>query len=864
MRTLDESRRRWKVTQKDGNDVASLQRAVKGNGTGSPCEDGLRSVYWKTFLLFHDSGASKDRSRVLRETRGHYETLRKGYMRFVKHPDRLAQLTVDPLTEDPESPWDIFRRDELMRAEILQDVRRLPDVSFYHEEDVQELILDVLFVYCKEHADLGGYRQGMHELLSPLVYVLHEDAIASISLHSVPEAEDDEIMEMLDGRYIEHDAYTLFAKMMDHARVFYETSTNTPAAASHDVGAMGDLLPPLAVTPSAPAPAVEQSAIVELSREIHEGALMKVDPELAVHLKNVEILPQIFLIRWIRLLFGREFSFEQHLALWDSLFALDPGFHLVPLISVAMLLRIRWKLLEGDYSVALQSLLKYPAPQPPHGSQTLVEDAIYLRDHLDTTGGAHLILKYTGRSPLPVISPTGSSVASTSRPSTPAAAFAAGLGSLRSRTLKAARSPLRSPRQGAERGVLAGASLSDAVSPPPLKASQGREGMEALFQSAAKGVLERGEKLGINRAVRDAVGEIKRNMAQSYQEARQAAAATRVSAGSRSELFSPKLDGPRLSYGQAMHMISDMERRNQQLASLLDETVTVLKAIAQAAPSIDSVQSDSGKSSAELAADLDECQQRQKRWLEEVELAAAKVQFVKVHMEDSSLILTPDNASREAPDTETKVATTSTNVVLPVDLSSSPTGPRTASRTPPVQAAVPETDSVLASPLTKDDGDANADVDHADTIVKPDTLTQAPLNTAPQDASAETTEPEKSPQHKHTIPSRSSLAQSTFSWMLQPGDSIGTGSDRSQARQQASPPSSRKPPRASAASRTRHAFLFGEAVDQSPLGGSETSNDPLTASQTKSLDGQRQPGTDGDIYRLEPLHRVLAEDGTAE
>lgn len=46
--------------------------------------------------------------------------------------------------------------------------------------------------------------------------------------------------------------------------------------------------------------------------------------------------------RWIRLLLGREFPFEQLLELWDALFAVDPTLDLIDLICVAMLIRIRW------------------------------------------------------------------------------------------------------------------------------------------------------------------------------------------------------------------------------------------------------------------------------------------------------------------------------------------------------------------------------------------------------------------------------------------------------------------------------------------------------------------------------------------
>lgn len=58
---------------------------------------------------------------------------------------------------------------------------------------------------------------------------------------------------------------------------------------------------------------------------------------------NTSLEPNNIRRRWIRLLFGREFPFDDVLSLWDSLFAEDPALELVDLVCVAMLLRIRWQ-----------------------------------------------------------------------------------------------------------------------------------------------------------------------------------------------------------------------------------------------------------------------------------------------------------------------------------------------------------------------------------------------------------------------------------------------------------------------------------------------------------------------------------------
>jgi len=168
-----------------------------------------------------------------------------------------------------------------MRAEILQDVRRLPDEPFYHEETTQTLILDILFLYCKLHPEAGGYRQGMHEMLAPLVYVVAHEAIDRAAAATEDDLADPVMVEMLDSYFIEHDAFALFSTIMDTAKSFYEVSISSTSSGA-DVASL--------------APANEQSAIVEMSRQIHEVTLMKVDPELAQHLKSIEILPQIFLM----------------------------------------------------------------------------------------------------------------------------------------------------------------------------------------------------------------------------------------------------------------------------------------------------------------------------------------------------------------------------------------------------------------------------------------------------------------------------------------------------------------------------------------------------------------------------------------
>lgn len=197
----------------------------------------------------------------------------------------------------------------------------MPEHAFFREPSTQTMLLDILFVYCKLNRDVG-YRQGMHEVLAPLLWVVSCDAIDPASKQSESGDLEEVMLCSLDHTYVEHDAFTLFGSVMRNVKTFYETGSAPESVMNSSLS---------------------NSPIVERSKRIHEYYLQQTDPELAEHLTAIEILPQIFLIRWVRLLFGREFSFEDVLSLWDMLFAEDPGLDLVDLVAVSMLLRIRWQ-----------------------------------------------------------------------------------------------------------------------------------------------------------------------------------------------------------------------------------------------------------------------------------------------------------------------------------------------------------------------------------------------------------------------------------------------------------------------------------------------------------------------------------------
>lgn len=132
---------------------------------------------------------------------------------------------------------------------------------------------DVLFVYSKLNPDVG-YRQGMHELLAPILWVIDRDSVESPAqgITSSTAKEDRLMLDLLDTSFVEHDSFTLFLCVMQTARIYYEHGETKSA------NGQADVIP-----------------IVSRCQYLHQEALTIIDHELADHLHTVEVLPQIFL-----------------------------------------------------------------------------------------------------------------------------------------------------------------------------------------------------------------------------------------------------------------------------------------------------------------------------------------------------------------------------------------------------------------------------------------------------------------------------------------------------------------------------------------------------------------------------------------
>ncbi|KAE8543086.1 hypothetical protein D1P53_000573 [Cryptococcus gattii VGV] len=347
-------------------------RSLDKAGLGPAGPDGgviLRSVYWRFYHNLLPPPTSLDLfPQALEASRESYNALRRRYLiapdgRWasdcsgfdeslhstspVRHTSRRIVSPAhgsplqpndgwDPLSLSTSSPWKTWFAHTELRATIRQDVERtFPDMSYFQLE------------------------RGIGKVVNKA------------------EGQQEEAMfKTLDRRYVEHDAFELFAAIMKNAKAFYEWRAEEGPIKSR--------------TDTAP-----KAPIIIRCNNLHKSILRRIDPQLYERLETEGVEAQIWAIRWIRLIFTRELPFSVAMRLWDGIFAEDPGLQLLDYICIAMLLLVRNELIDADYPTLLTNLLHYSAPSStyPFEPFLILAQALFLRSDSSPAAGVEIVIQ---------------------------------------------------------------------------------------------------------------------------------------------------------------------------------------------------------------------------------------------------------------------------------------------------------------------------------------------------------------------------------------------------------------------------------------------------------------------------------------
>ena len=332
--------------------------------------------------------------------------------------------------------------------------------------------------------------------------------------------------------------------------------------------------------------------------------------------------------------------------------------------------------LESDYSEALTLLLRYPVPTAPYGPSTFVGDALYLRDNLLLDGGDHIISKYSRRAPETTVT---------------------------RKLPKKVRRARTAEQTAAQKTLLPQKASSPRMSPARILQNQG--GIEGIIHEAAKGVYNQGERWGVTKALRGAV----QGLQSGNNSPRRQPEKYRWSLDSGKNVS----DSPK----ELVAKVQYLEERNKSLAKLLEKAMEELWA----------QQKHMNEKPDETRADV-------------LSLAIAKVQFVQVYLENSTMPLPSEDLSLE----ETKQGAA---VETEAEMSSS--------------GANPPLDQVQS-----DGASDEKDIREGTCALDPSVQRSTPATAKLLPSTPRTGSPSKQSGLSPFSQPRPALAQSSFSWML--------------------------------------------------------------------------------------------------
>ncbi|RLN74038.1 hypothetical protein BBJ28_00000363 [Nothophytophthora sp. Chile5] len=151
------------------------------------------------------------------------------------------------------------------------------------------------------------------------------------------DAAEEIVRDLTAAEYVEHDAYLLLEEMMLRMAGAY-----CPQAPRRHPK-------PQAETPLSSADQLPPSPLDDQMNRIHHHILSRCDPPTARHLARLGAEPELFLLRWVRVLMAREFETPQVWQIWDAIFSLTPrDFSFINLLCVAVVRDFREEILAAE------------------------------------------------------------------------------------------------------------------------------------------------------------------------------------------------------------------------------------------------------------------------------------------------------------------------------------------------------------------------------------------------------------------------------------------------------------------------------------------------------------------------------------
>ena len=351
----------------------------------------IRPMAWKIFFKVLPSEDNSNLKAWILKTisdRQKFENIRKANH---KEEEQLTNKDKSIKNDNKNNNFDGYDLKKL----IEQDINRtFQNLKLFQDNCVKELLSNVLFYWSIQPENKKmSYRQGMNDLLSILFFSFFpfyfSDKRKSNNINKTnnelyPKEEQDFLFSLCkdpvkhskslylffhDEKFISHDLFAIFSSMMSFGiKKLYETANDIQDDfLNFKVGEK------------------QIDFVYKRALDIYHNKLRNYDQDLFTYLIKHKIDPTTFMVRWLRCLFCREFTYKVSIQLWDIIFLeeffqSDNKLQFIDYLCIAMYENIRDEIMVGQEEEILKLLFRYPQIETP---KNLIKNAYKIRSFFE-------------------------------------------------------------------------------------------------------------------------------------------------------------------------------------------------------------------------------------------------------------------------------------------------------------------------------------------------------------------------------------------------------------------------------------------------------------------------------------------------
>ena len=330
----------------------------------------LRPIAWKIFLgVLPNTTSLREWVEIISNQREEYKSKLKKYCKIKKFVgDPLGGGKKKKKNEGPVEDTDL-------KALINKDLERThQELEIFVQNKIKNILANVLYIWSKENS-VVSYRQGMNELLAIIFIVFYPfyftctrkpkttkedilDYLKDINLYK-----DDIYIYFHDEDEIQSDLFYTFEALMKKGMInLYDPHSLQKDEPGYK---MYEIFPQMWKDDSNEN---NPTYVYRRSSLLIKEKLKSLDNELYAHFKKIDLNCEVFLQRFLRCIFCREFNLDDVYIIWDIIFYDNYvnrnkekyDFIYMEYICIAMIFKIRDVLKDADQNECLAILFKYP------------------------------------------------------------------------------------------------------------------------------------------------------------------------------------------------------------------------------------------------------------------------------------------------------------------------------------------------------------------------------------------------------------------------------------------------------------------------------------------------------------------------